>query len=107
MWHLWWIKWNLDRFFSEYFGFPLALLFHSCFVLIFVFKAALNNGPSDLSTKVGGMQCVQYTSIHVHAFLGFNIIPYKLYCLGDGGTSREKDVTSFRSIVKQTSFETT
>jgi hypothetical protein len=27
MWDLWWTKWHLDRFFSEYLGFPCQ--FHS------------------------------------------------------------------------------
>jgi hypothetical protein len=27
MWELWWTKWQWDRFFSEYFGFPCQ--FHS------------------------------------------------------------------------------
>jgi hypothetical protein len=32
---LWWIKWHLDRFFSEYFGFPLSVSFYRCIVHIF------------------------------------------------------------------------
>jgi hypothetical protein len=30
MWDLWWTKWHWGRFFPEYFGFPLPLLFHCC-----------------------------------------------------------------------------
>ena len=30
MWDLWWTKWHRDRFFSEYFGFPLSISFHWC-----------------------------------------------------------------------------
>ena len=30
MWDLWWTKWHWDRFFPEYFGFPLSILFHRC-----------------------------------------------------------------------------
>ena len=30
MWDLWWTKWHWDRFFSEYFGFPLSISFHRC-----------------------------------------------------------------------------
>jgi hypothetical protein len=28
MWDLWWTKWDWDRFFFEYFGFPLSVSFH-------------------------------------------------------------------------------
>jgi hypothetical protein len=27
---MWWTKWHWDRFFSEYFGFPLSISFHRC-----------------------------------------------------------------------------
>jgi hypothetical protein len=30
MWDLWWTKWHWGTFFSEYFGFPLAISFHRC-----------------------------------------------------------------------------
>jgi hypothetical protein len=30
MWDLWWTKWHWDRFFPEYFGFPLSIAFHRC-----------------------------------------------------------------------------
>jgi hypothetical protein len=32
MWDLWWTEWNCDRFFPEYFGFPLSISFHRCSV---------------------------------------------------------------------------
>jgi hypothetical protein len=28
MWDLWWTKWHWDRFFSEFFDFPLSISFH-------------------------------------------------------------------------------
>jgi hypothetical protein len=28
MWDLWWTNWHWDRFFPEYFGFPLSISFH-------------------------------------------------------------------------------
>jgi hypothetical protein len=28
MWHLWWTKWHWDRFYSEFFSFPLSVSFH-------------------------------------------------------------------------------
>jgi ABC-type transport system involved in Fe-S cluster assembly fused permease/ATPase subunit len=30
MWDLWWTKWHWDRFFPEYFGFPLSISFDLC-----------------------------------------------------------------------------
>jgi hypothetical protein len=30
MWNLWWTKWHWDRFFPEYFGFPLSISIHRC-----------------------------------------------------------------------------
>jgi hypothetical protein len=30
MFDLWWTKWYWDRFFPEYFGFPLSITFHRC-----------------------------------------------------------------------------
>jgi hypothetical protein len=32
MWDLWWTKWHWDRFFSEFFGFPLSI-YHSTVAL--------------------------------------------------------------------------
>jgi hypothetical protein len=32
MWGLWWTKWHWDRFFPEYFGFPLSVSFHRCYI---------------------------------------------------------------------------
>jgi hypothetical protein len=32
MWGLWWTKWHWDRFFPEYFGFPLPVSFHPFFI---------------------------------------------------------------------------
>jgi hypothetical protein len=30
LWDLWWTKWHWDRFFPDYFGFPLSISFHRC-----------------------------------------------------------------------------
>lgn len=35
MWDLLWTKWCWERFFSQYFGFPLSVTLHQCSVLIF------------------------------------------------------------------------
>jgi hypothetical protein len=32
----WWIKWSWDRFFSEFFGFPLPVSFRHCFMFTHV-----------------------------------------------------------------------
>jgi hypothetical protein len=32
MWDLWWTKWHWDRFFFQYFGFPLSVSFHRCYI---------------------------------------------------------------------------
>jgi hypothetical protein len=46
MWDLWRTKWHWDRFFTEYFGFPLSISFHQCsitwknkklIILLFIF----------------------------------------------------------------------
>jgi hypothetical protein len=33
MWDLWWTKRHWDRFFPEYFGFPLSISFHRCSII--------------------------------------------------------------------------
>jgi hypothetical protein len=33
MWDLWWTKWHWDRFFPEFFGFPLSVSFHRCSIV--------------------------------------------------------------------------
>jgi hypothetical protein len=33
MWDLWWTNWHLDRFFPEYFGFPLSVSFYWCSII--------------------------------------------------------------------------
>jgi hypothetical protein len=52
MWDLWWTKWHWDRFFPEYFGFPLSISFHRCsitrkignnLIIIFIFITWLHN----------------------------------------------------------------
>jgi hypothetical protein len=51
MWDLWWTKWHWDRFFSEYFGFPLSISFHRCSITrknektLITFITGLHNKP--------------------------------------------------------------
>jgi len=47
-------EWHWDTFFLEYFGFPLSVSLHQCFVLIFIFKLLLTrrtNGRSLVTSK--------------------------------------------------------
>jgi hypothetical protein len=44
MWDLWWTKWYWDRFFSEFFGFPLLMSFHCCSPFLF-FSWGMSNRP--------------------------------------------------------------
>jgi hypothetical protein len=42
MWDLWWTKWHWDKFFPEYFGFPLPISFQWCSITR---KRTKNNHP--------------------------------------------------------------
>jgi hypothetical protein len=42
--HLWWPKWQWDRFSSEYFGFPLSVSFHQRSILI---RSSVTNAVSS------------------------------------------------------------
>jgi hypothetical protein len=35
MWDLWWEKWHWDRFFFDFFGFSISVLFHRGSMLIY------------------------------------------------------------------------
>jgi hypothetical protein len=61
MWDLWWKKWHWDRFFPEYFGFPLAISFDRCsiswkneksYIFHFIFITGLQNMPSGWGASV-------------------------------------------------------
>jgi hypothetical protein len=47
VWDLWWTKWHWDRFFSEYFGFPLSISFHRCSI-----KMEKQKNPHHLHHRV-------------------------------------------------------
>jgi hypothetical protein len=47
MWDLWWAKWHWDKFFSEYFGFPLSISFHRCSI-----KVEKQKTPHNLHHRV-------------------------------------------------------
>ena len=54
-WDLWWIEWQCDRFFSQYFGLPLSLPFHHCSTipssLHKVLSAVLNQSVEEGQTS--------------------------------------------------------
>jgi hypothetical protein len=59
MWSLWWTKWQWDRFFHEYFGFPLSFSFHRCSITqkklkkkLIIFITGLHNEPQDCGASV-------------------------------------------------------
>jgi hypothetical protein len=57
MWNLWWKKWHWDRFFLEYFGFPLSVSFHRCSVSwkkkkkLIIFITGLHNKPQSFGAS--------------------------------------------------------
>jgi hypothetical protein len=58
MWDLWWRKWHWDRFFPEYFGFPLSVSFHRCSITrkdeenVIIFVTELHNNPQGCGASV-------------------------------------------------------
>jgi hypothetical protein len=61
MWDLWWTKWHWDRFFPEYFGFPLSISFHRCsitrkrtkiIIIMFIIITGLHNKPQGCGVPV-------------------------------------------------------
>ena len=55
MWDLWWTKWHWDRFFPEYFGFPLSISFHRCSITrkkLIIFITGLYNKPQGCGVSV-------------------------------------------------------
>jgi hypothetical protein len=59
MWDLWGAKWHWDRFFPEYFGFPLSISFHRCSIIpknkkktLIIFIAGLHNKPQGCGASV-------------------------------------------------------
>jgi hypothetical protein len=60
MWNLWWTKWHWDRYFPEYFGFPLSLSFHLCsitrkrikIIIIVIFITGLHKEPHGCGASV-------------------------------------------------------
>jgi hypothetical protein len=49
MWDLWWTKWHWDRFFPDFFGFPLSISFHRCSITR---KRTKNNNNLRLHHRV-------------------------------------------------------
>ena len=66
MWNLWWKKWEWDRFFSKYFGFPLSVSFCQCSILIYSSILALN---SFIKHKHTHTHTHTHTHPHNHSLL--------------------------------------
>jgi hypothetical protein len=55
MWVLWWTKWHWDRFFPQYFGFPLSVSIHWCAMTqkkLITFITSLHNKSQGCSASV-------------------------------------------------------
>jgi hypothetical protein len=57
MWDLWCTKWYWDRFFPDYFGFPMLISFHRCSIKgktkkIIIFIKGLHNKPQGCGASV-------------------------------------------------------
>jgi hypothetical protein len=58
MWDLWWTKWHWDRFYPEYFGFSLSILFRRCSITcknekkLIIFITGLHNKPQGCGASV-------------------------------------------------------
>jgi hypothetical protein len=69
---LWWSKWHWDRFFPEFFGFPLSISFHRCSIIRKRTKnnhhhLHLHNKPHGCSASVASAAGPFTTKkIHVH-----------------------------------------
>ena len=76
IWDLWWAKWHWDRFFSEYFGFPLSLLFHRCSITkkkLIIFITELDNKPQGYGASVASA-AGHFTTKKIHGFNNFKIM---------------------------------
>jgi hypothetical protein len=59
MWDLWWTKWHWDRFFYEFFGFPLSISFHWCSITR---KRAKNKIHKSIYVGVKGVWVGQFVN---------------------------------------------
>jgi hypothetical protein len=44
-------KWHFDRFFPQYFGFPLSLLSHQCSIIVCLYKYFLRKEETEMVLK--------------------------------------------------------
>jgi hypothetical protein len=73
MWDLWSTKWYWDRFFPQYFGFPLSISFHQCpllgkeqkiiIIIIAIFITGLQKKPQDCGASVASAAGPSYVTI--------------------------------------------
>jgi hypothetical protein len=57
MWNLWWTKWHWDRFFSEYFGFPLSISFYQCSIKMEKQKKTSSSSSSSQGCTISLQGC--------------------------------------------------
>jgi hypothetical protein len=56
---LWWTKWHWDRFFPEYFGFPLSISFHRCSIKMEKQKETSSSSSQGCTKSLQGCGCVR------------------------------------------------
>ena len=66
MWDLWWKKWHWDKFFPEYFGFPMSISFHQCSTTrkkkkLIIFITGLHNKPQGCGASVASAAAGPFT----------------------------------------------
>jgi hypothetical protein len=76
-WNLWRTKWQEDRLFSEYSGFPLSLSSHQCSILTFVYTLLLQEGqmgeawePSKKQSSFGNRGALEEEHLHLKERMG-------------------------------------
>jgi hypothetical protein len=82
MWDLWWTKWHWDRFFPEYFGFPLSISFHLCSITgknekkVIIFITGLHNKPQGCGASVASaVGPVYHIKNDMHTY--FNVVVFR------------------------------
>jgi hypothetical protein len=88
MWDLWWTKWHWDRFFPEYFGFPVSISFHPCSItrkrtkIIIIFITGLHKKPQGCGASVASVAGPFTTKKNpIAAYIFFLVFPSLLSLL--------------------------
>jgi hypothetical protein len=87
MWDLWWTKWHWNRFFSEYFGFPLSISFlgkgQKIIIIIVIFIIGLHRKPQGCGASVASAAGPFTAKIPYHIVQKFLNIREQLKTFGD------------------------